>query len=285
MTAISLHDALDSIATLYDLHADELIEYAALDGIGGYHPHYDDGYPAGSIWRVEGQTLYALVRALRPRNVLEIGTYYGCSAAHIAQALADNGDGGTLTCIDLNAGVGSLIPPHLRDYVTIFREDLYRFLPLRPEGGYDFIFEDSAHTPEVTEFCWRQAYRLLAPGGMIVSHDAEHFRIGADVKAGIAQAGFFAATPPAVTHLIAPGDCGLAFWRKPVQVDYVPPEEKRKNDEVSATLPTVAELMQTPDLSAMTVLELKDFADKRGIALTGARTKGAIIASIEAVLS
>jgi hypothetical protein len=45
----------------------ELIGYAAEDTLGGYH--WDERqrqFPSGSLWQVEGQMLYALVRWLKP---------------------------------------------------------------------------------------------------------------------------------------------------------------------------------------------------------------------------
>jgi predicted O-methyltransferase YrrM len=300
---ISLNDALDSIAASFELNADDLIEYAAQDPWGGYHDKYDDGFPGGSIWRVEGQVLYALVRALRPRRVLEIGTYWGGSATHILQALHDNEGDGSLTCVDLNTGVGSMIPANLRSRVTILQGDLYQWLPAQIKVGetFDLIWEDSQHSVETTEAAWRAAWSLLTPGGIMACHDAEHLHVpsntgvGALVREGIARAGFFAATPPAKTYLIAPSDCGLAVWRKlPAQTDdYVPPEDKRKNDaptddapvanEGAQKIPSIGDLLAKQDLSSLTIAELKDFAGQRNIPLEGARTKGAIIAAIEAV--
>lgn len=309
VTPVSLHDALDSIGTTFGFNVDTLIEYASLDPHGGYHAQYDDGFPTGSVWRVEGQTLYAIVRALidsLPDKTyfvaLELGTHFGCSATHILQAIRDSGGGCTLVCVDLNGAAGNMIPNHLLDYVEFVRGDMFEYLRRIEESGvtkFDFIFEDGSHHTEDVEKVWRAAYSLLTPGGVIVTHDAEHWHapsnsgVGAMVREGIARAGYFAAVPPAKTYLIAPSDCGFAVWRKPVDglpgdvLVHEPAAEKRKNEEVllDKELPTVGELMQTPDLSAMTIAELKQFADKRGIELAGARTKGAIIAAIEAVLS
>jgi predicted O-methyltransferase YrrM len=44
-------------------------------------------YPAGGMFREESLLLYTLVRSLRPRRVLEIGTLYGASAGIIVRAM------------------------------------------------------------------------------------------------------------------------------------------------------------------------------------------------------
>jgi predicted O-methyltransferase YrrM len=289
---IDIHSALDSIGSAFGFDADTLIDYAALDPHGGYHPKEGgDGFPIGSIWRVEGQILYALVRALaeQTRNIicLELGTHRGCSATHIAQAIEDAGNGGMVVGVDLNGAAGDLIPAHLRHRVELMNVDMFKYLPQQKPATFDFILEDGSHGADDVAKVWNAAHTLLKPGGLILSHDAEHFVVGADVREGIARAGYFGVMPPARTYLIEPSDCGFAIWRKPfdglpgdVLVNEPDAETpKRKNDE----LPTVGSLLETPDLSTMTIAELKQFADKRGIELTGARTKGAIIAAIEAV--
>lgn len=48
-----------------------------------------------------GRTIYEFVRELRPKSVVEYGALHGYSAAAIAQALRDSGDGGKLTSYDL----------------------------------------------------------------------------------------------------------------------------------------------------------------------------------------
>lgn len=292
-----INSALDSIASAFDFDADALIDYAAIDPHGGYHPQEGgDGFPIGSIWRVEGQVLYALVRHQSTQfenlRVLELGTHYGCSATHTAQALHDADNGGKLTCVDLNGAAGNMIPAELLPYVELVTGDMFEYLEAQPSDvKFDFIFEDGFHGADDVERVWRAAWNRLAWNGVIVSHDAEHFIVGTDVREGIARAGYFGQLHPARTYLIEPSDCGLAVWRKMPPADGlmgVPAEApvKRKNDEVDADfLPTLGELLNPPDLSAMTIAELRDYAAKRDISLTGLRTKGEIIAAIEAVQS
>lgn len=309
VNAISLNDALDSIAAAFDFDADQLIEYAALDPHGGYHDQYDDGFPTGSIWRVEGQVLYALVRALAEQfpnqDFLELGTHKGCSATHIAQALHDANTHANLFCVDLNGGAGNMIPAYLKGFIQFIPGDMFDYLKHVSSdmtAKFMFILEDGSHHMEDVEQVWRSAYHLLKPGGVIISHDAEHLHVpsntgvGAAVREGIARAGYYALQPPVRTYKIAPSDCGFALWRRlPEDVSVlnretssvidnavlsVAPESKRKND----TIPSIAELMANHDLSAMTIAELKDFAAQRNIPLdSSTRTKGAIIAAIEAV--
>jgi len=232
---IPLDIALDNIATAFDLDTDTLIDYAGEDDVGGYHASYDDGFPIGSMWRVEGQILYALTRISKPLDVLELGTSRGCSATHILTALTRN-EGGFLDCVDngsQTAVIGDLIPAHFVGKYTIHQTDMEAFIAAAPDASYDLILEDGMHTPEQVEMVWRAAYRLLRPGGIILSHDAEHFIVGEAVREGIARAGYFGAIPPARTVLIAPSDCGFAYWKKPFEadgelVDAPKPKRKRK---------------------------------------------------------
>ena len=79
---MQLHDALRAIAQQFDLPGHELIAYAAEDP----HDGWDLGkgsWVSGSVWTVEGKVLYAMVRALKPQEVIEFGTAQGCSSTHI----------------------------------------------------------------------------------------------------------------------------------------------------------------------------------------------------------
>ena len=207
---MNLNEALTQIAS--QLHLDPLVltEYAVYDQWGGYHDKQDDGFPVGSMWRVEGLVIYALIRALKPLSVLELGTSHGCSATHILQALADNGRG-SLTSVDNGSQIGvpgEMIPDNLRSRWILHNMDLEIYLRLPDTPQYDFILEDAMHSPEQVEFIYRQLPRILKPGGVIVSHDAAHFLVGKDVQRGIRAAGY-----SAYVYLIEPSDCGLSILR------------------------------------------------------------------------
>lgn len=221
-STMSLDHALNHISHVYHiLTPADVIPFAAQDPHGGYHANYDDGFPSGSLWRVEGQFLYALIRALRPDNLLELGTWHGASATHLLQAMTDNKQGG-LTCVDSRAygdiEIGGMIPKELKPLALMNMTRIETFIPHAIKEGrrYDFIFEDAMHETEQVEFIWKHADALLNPGGVIVSHDAMHAVAGEAVREGIRRAGYeigYGAHTVA-TVLIAPADCGFAVWRK-----------------------------------------------------------------------
>ena len=218
--SMSLPLALNHISHVFHiLTPADVFPFVALDPHGGYHAGYEDGFTMGSMWRVEGQVVYALARALKPLNVLELGTSRGCSATHVLQALHDN-KRGHLDCVDNGSQVsviGDLIPDDLRANVTINRAGMEDFVPGLLDGSYDMIIEDGNHLPEQVAFVWGQANRLLRAGGIIVSHDAMHATAGPAVREGIARAGYadtMGYGNGVMYVLIEPSDCGLAIWRK-----------------------------------------------------------------------
>ena len=80
---------------------DELRATAVLND-NGYH-RFPAPYHQMSVTLEEADLLYALVRAIRPRNVLELGSGLGLSAFFIAKALEANGDEGFLFTVEPNA--------------------------------------------------------------------------------------------------------------------------------------------------------------------------------------
>lgn len=185
-----------------------LARYAALDGHGGV----DQGWLTGSLWAAEGRALYALTRALNVDRALELGTYVGCSATHMAQAMYDarRDEPGVLDAVDIWEGAGAEIPDDLRPFVHQHAQDMSAFIDEALVAGvrYELIFEDGPHDAETVGHVWRHAQRLLTPGGVIVSHDALHATPGPAVRAGITASGL---TPVFVS--LGESDCGLAVWR------------------------------------------------------------------------
>lgn len=220
--AVTLDYTLNAIAHVLNIGLpSDMIRYSRDDPHGGYNDAYDDGFPVGSMWRVEGQMLYALVRALRPMNVLELGTSHGCSATHILQALSDNRAGG-LVCVDNGSQVGvigDMIPLALKPNATIHQTSVEEWIDTALKEGYtyDLILEDAMHDAPQVEYVWRHADKLLNPRGVILSHDACHKIAGDAIREGIEKAGYRGSTGygnDVMYVLIAPADCGFAIWRK-----------------------------------------------------------------------
>lgn len=202
-----LEDALKTIANRYDLDADKLAEYAEEDDIGGYHSDAAQAtWPMGSLWAVEGKILYALIRATRPSSVLELGTYAGCSTAHIEAALKKNRKG-SLTTVD-NLHDGKEIANDTGKRVEVVNEEAIAYLK-KTRTSYDMIIEDLTHERDQVTEAWTYGPKRLAEGGWMLSHDAMHFIVGQAVREGIEAAGI----DDALYLLTEPADCGWAVWR------------------------------------------------------------------------
>jgi len=158
---------------------------------------YGAEYVPGWVNVDDGLFLYWLARRLRPRTIVQTGVCNGFSCALLALALARNGDGGELHAIDLpqvfdpgdpawtrggqTYGViipegkssGWLVPDSCRDRVHIQTGDAATLLPplLARLGAIDFFFHDSDHTYDHMAFEFREAKRVLEPGGLLVADD------------------------------------------------------------------------------------------------------------------
>ena len=155
-------DALRQIAAAAGLNADELIANANEDSVGGR----DTGAWAGmSTFEAEGQVLYALIRALKPAQVVEVGVDSGGTSTHILTALDRNGEG-QLYSVDINPEVGSKVPDPLRARWTLRIEDA---LTVELPDRADVIFEDGSHELVFTREILTRL-KTLNPR-VILSHD------------------------------------------------------------------------------------------------------------------
>jgi predicted O-methyltransferase YrrM len=128
--------------------------------------------------------LYGLVRAMKPRTCVEIGSARGRSAAFIALALADNG-GGRLYAIDPHCQTSwndsesvdtyaymtrMLKKLGVDEYVTIIREE--SDVAARGwEGGIDLLFIDGDHSYEGAKQDWSTFAKYVGHAGVVVFHD------------------------------------------------------------------------------------------------------------------
>lgn len=68
----------------------------------GPHTRFQPPYRQMSICLEEAEFLYALVRALKPRNVLELGTGLGLSGRFIVEAIIANQNAGQIVTVEPN---------------------------------------------------------------------------------------------------------------------------------------------------------------------------------------
>lgn len=222
---MNLPDTLTLIAQRLNLDPAALIAAAQED----YQTGWDNGngaFPIGSLFGVEGQTLYALIRVLKSENIYELGTHYGASTTHLAMAVHTNGVG-RVTSVDNNSMIdaggvatGSMIPPDLLQYVDMVQDDAIARLAACDAGSVDFIFEDLTHFAEDCEQVGKLAQVVLKPGGMLVAHDAAHPIVGSAVREGYTVKNDLKWYD---VYLTEPSDCGLLIWQKPLA-----PEAKKR---------------------------------------------------------
>jgi predicted O-methyltransferase YrrM len=136
-------------------------------------------YRFGSTRERDCEYLYFLVRALRPRIVVETGVCYGASTSYILEALARNG-GGKLYSIDLGNSPDEppsdffVHPAHKANWHLVIgdaRVELPRLLERL--GGIDLFHHDSLHTYEHMSWEYETALRYLDPTGAISSDDVD----------------------------------------------------------------------------------------------------------------
>lgn len=212
---MNFRDALTQIAHQLDFDPDRLLAYADEDTLEGCldYPGMEGRSPYLIPYTYDGKFLYALVRALRPQWVLESGTLHGGSAAHIALALAANEQEdewfGQLVTVDINPEADLVgVPEHLLQFIIQVRgENIIDWLG-QYTGTFDFIHEDASHEVDTVQAVYAALPKVLAPGGVIVSHDTNS---GArqHIIDGIQAAGF--SYPPDYVYDESP--CGFSVMR------------------------------------------------------------------------
>jgi hypothetical protein len=88
---------------------------------------------------------YAIVRALKPRHVVETGMHDGLGSTALLAALERNSEG-RLVSIDPKPGTGWLVPDRLHHRWSRIRATSYDALPA--VGEIDLFIHDSLHIPE-----------------------------------------------------------------------------------------------------------------------------------------
>ena len=113
-----------------------------------------------------------MIRAMKARRILEIGTSNGYSTLWLARAARPLR--GTVTTVDHSAYKAELARANfkragLARWIRMREADAAEFLARDP-GPYDFVFLDSAREQYVS--WWPRVRRLVAPGGLLAADNA-----------------------------------------------------------------------------------------------------------------
>ncbi len=129
-----------------------------------------------SVPKKDGQFLNFFIRAMKAKQVLEVGTSQGYSAIWMGMALKETG--GHLTTIEIERSRFELAKKYinqagLAQLTTIIWGDAHQEIP-RLLGPFDFVFLDADKEGQVDYFHKLFPHKIL-PGGVIAVHNAIHF--------------------------------------------------------------------------------------------------------------
>jgi predicted O-methyltransferase YrrM len=131
-----------------------------------------------------GRLLYALTRAARPATVVEFGTSFGISTAHLAAAVTDNGTGRVLTTelspVKIAAAQANLADAGLAEVVTVLPGDALETLAA-VQGPVGLVFLDG--WKDLCLPVLRLLEPRLAPGALVVADDVDSHASMADYLA------------------------------------------------------------------------------------------------------
>ncbi len=127
---------------------------------------FDGEYALMSVTLEDAEFLYALVRLVRPKVVLELGTGYGVASRFIVEALRENGKGRLWTVESNHAFADASLPvlDDVLEWVELEREV--------PSGlGPDLILIDSDYKRREQDIAyWLAPPKTRRP--LVVLHDA-----------------------------------------------------------------------------------------------------------------
>lgn len=175
---------LDS-GTDFGAVADEYVMLNDVDEVPTTRGFYPDNY---DIARSAAAFLYVLVRAMRPRLVLETGIARGQSSLAILRALEWNNEG-SLVSVDPDPSAGCLVPEGLRSRWVrpslkgrTARQDFKRIV--RDYRGFEIFLHDSNHRPGWMKFELSEAGSNAANGAVLCSDDVQQNKVFSNLARG-----------------------------------------------------------------------------------------------------
>ena len=163
---------MDATRTLFNSVVAQMQAEMHGDSWGNPTLYGDEG--AGSVQPGEAWLLYGLVRALCPERILEIGTGYGFSTLHLAQACKDNG-GGKVWTIEVRADRQAEARRWARAAKLEGKVVFLASVPTPEElPTVDFLFLDAAHNAVAVSLYLNLVKARLTANAVIVTHDGNY---------------------------------------------------------------------------------------------------------------
>ncbi len=127
-------------------------------------------YPHMCSGHLQGRLLKMLVRMVRPRRVLEIGTYSGYSAQCLAEGLVE--PGAVVHTVDIDDEIEDFVVRHLEHSpvagrIHLHQGDALKVVPALTDEPWDLVFID-ANKRSYVDF-YEMVLPLVRPGGFIVA--------------------------------------------------------------------------------------------------------------------
>ncbi len=169
---------------------------------------------------LQGRLLKMITQLLRPRCILEIGTFTGYSAIYLASGLDDRG---RLHTIDNNPEVAHIaekyfIASGLRDKIITHQGNAMDIIP-EIEGPFDLVFIDADKENYVNYY--ETVFPKLSQEGVIIADNVLWYGKAMDADAlndketrGIAAFNLHVKNDPRVEHLMLPIRDGLMMVKK-----------------------------------------------------------------------
>jgi predicted O-methyltransferase YrrM len=157
---------------------DEGLDFSHLNG-------HDFGYKTKQLpfeWSSESEVAHfiaLLAWNLKPKNVIEVGSFVGFTSCHIALALECIGDG-TLYCVDEGAEYLDILSNNieslgLRNRIRIIHGSSLDPAVLDSLPKAEIIFIDSSHHYETTKREIEEYSQKIAKPGYLVLHDSVRY--------------------------------------------------------------------------------------------------------------